>query len=296
MFSFAAQAAHGQQTLAAPGLVEVATVVTVLGRKSAPPPLIEQEDVNVYEGQVHKDVLYWFPARGERADLQLAIVIDDADIKIGNQLEQLRKFILAQPKTTSIGLYYASNAAIQTASQLNPDHRPVAKSLRLPIGTVGNFSSVYQALSLLMSGWPSTGARREILLISEGFDAFNSGMNSPAADAATDAAQSRGIIIYPLFVNAVGRFAPFASSGLNYLSQLAGATGGDLLFLGMDTPQSFEPYLSQLSTILQNQYFLVWRTTPPRTKKGQLRSFKVRLEETNVRLTAADKIFVPALP
>lgn len=258
--------------------------------------MIEQADVNVYEGQVHKDVLYWLPARGERADLQLAIVIDDADTKIGNQLEQLRKFIQVQPNTTTIGLYYASNGTIQAASQLNPDHNAVAKSLRLPIGTVGNFSSIYQALSQLMSGWPSTEARREILVITEGFDAFSSGLDSPAADAAANAAQSRGIIIYPLFVKAVGRSAPFASTGLDYLSELANATGGDLLFLGMDTPPSFEPYLSRLSTVLHNQYFLVWRTTPSRTRKGQLRSFKVRLEEENVRFTAADKIFVPALP
>jgi len=272
----------------------VATVVTVLGRKSAPPPLIHKDDVNVYEGSIHRDILYWLPARGNRAALQLAIVIDDADTKgIGNQLQELRKFILSQPKTTSIGLYYASNGAIRAASQLNPDHKAVARTLRLPIGSLGNFSSVYQALSQLMSGWPATDARREILVISEGLDPFNSGLDSPAADAAATAAQRRGIIIHPLFVNAVGRYAPFASSGLDYLYELASATGGHPLFLGMSTPASFQPFLMRLETVLQNQYFLVWKTTPPRTKAGRLRSFKVRLEETNVRVTVADKVFVP---
>lgn len=295
-FSLPVRAEHARKTSPAHHLVEVATVVTVLGRKSAPPPLIHKDDVNVYEGSIHRNVLYWLPARGDRSALQLAIVIDDADSKsIDNQLEQLRKFILAQPKTTSIGIYYASNGTVRPASQLNPDHNAVAKALRLPTGSLGNFDSVYHALSQLMSGWPATGARREILVISEGFDQFNPGLNSPAEDVAADVAQRHGIIIYPLFVNASGRFASFAGSGLDQLSQLASTTGGDLFFFGMRTPPSFQPYLSQLDIILQNQYFLVWKTPPSRKKAGQLRSFKVRFEETNIRVSVANEVFVPPL-
>lgn len=294
--SLPAQAARVGKAPPARRLVEVATVVTVLGSKSAPPPLIHKDDVNVYEGRVHRDVLYWLPARGDRADLQLAIVIDEADSRtIDNQIEQVRKFILAQPKTTSIGIYYANSGGIRAASQLNPDHKAVAKALRLPTGALGNFDSVYHSLSQLMSGWPATGARREILVISEGFDPFNPGLNSAAEDAAATVAQRDGIIIYPLFVNAAGRFASFASSGLDHLSQLASATGGHLFFLGMGTPPSFQPYLSQLDKILRNQYFLVWKTPPPRKKTGQLRSFKVRFEETDIRVSVANEVFVPAL-
>jgi hypothetical protein len=291
-------ATRAQQQPASPGLVRVETIVTVLGNKSSPPPAIQKDDVTVYEGQVRKDVLYWLPARGDRASLQLAIVIDDADSnRIGNQFNQLRKFILVQPETTSIGIYYANSGVIRTASQLNPDHQAVAKALRLPLGTFGNLASVYDSLQRLMAGWPLTGARREILLISEGFDPWSRGLDCPPdVDAATNMAQHYGILIHPIFVNAVGRFAPFDISGRGYLYEVAHETGGRPLLQGTWTPASFEPLLSELETALQNQYFLVWATNPSKVKTGQLRPFKIRLEENDVRVVAPGKVFVPALP
>jgi len=53
------------------------------------------------------------------------------------------------------------------------------------------------------------------------------------------------------------------------------------------------PVLKSLGTVLENQYFLVWKTTPSKNKNGELRSFSVQAEDRNLRLTAPAKVFVP---
>jgi hypothetical protein len=59
----------------APATAPVTTVVTVLGPKFTAPPAISKDDIGVYEGKDKKEVAGWTPAQGEKAGLQLAIVI-----------------------------------------------------------------------------------------------------------------------------------------------------------------------------------------------------------------------------
>src|SRR6202453_4764293 len=68
----------------------VTTVVTVLGPKFTAPPALSKDDIGVYEGKEKKDVTGWTPAQGEKALLQLAIVIDEASSKdLGNPLSTI---------------------------------------------------------------------------------------------------------------------------------------------------------------------------------------------------------------
>ena len=56
------------------------------------------------------------PARGDAATLQLFILIDDTlDTSIGNQLQDLKGFIKAQPSSTQVGIGYMSNATFDAA-------------------------------------------------------------------------------------------------------------------------------------------------------------------------------------
>jgi len=66
----------------APGTIPVTTVVTALGSKFTAPPAISKDDVTIREGKVRRDITNWIPAQGDRAGLQLAIVIDDSLQKI----------------------------------------------------------------------------------------------------------------------------------------------------------------------------------------------------------------------
>src|SRR3984957_13183840 len=126
----------------AQGTVPVGVVVTALGPKYTPPPALSQDDINVFESKDKRTVTGFVPAQGDKAALQLAIVIDDATSieSIGNQLSDIKKFINAQAKSTSIGVFYASNGGVQATSPFSADHEAAAKGVRLPFGNGGAYS------------------------------------------------------------------------------------------------------------------------------------------------------------
>lgn len=290
--------AHAQNQPASSNNVSVTTYVTVLGPKYTAPPALSKADVNVDEGKQKREVTNWIPAQGDKAGLLLAIVIDDADTTdVASQLGDLRSFVAAQPKTTNIGVFYASNGTIQTASQFNQDHEAVAKTLRMPLGYTGAYSSIYLSVMNLIKGWPATGARREILLIADGIDRFRGDYpTSPDVDATVDNAQKAGIMIHTLFANGVGRAGRNSfrvSLGQSNLSKISDATGGESFFQGFQTPVSFSPFLQQLDMVLKNQYWLSYATERSKKAKGELRKFRVRTEQKEVEISSADRIFVP---
>ena len=287
---------NAQQQPDSSNAVSATTVVTLLGPKFTPPPAISKDDILVHEGQVRKDVTDWVPAQGDKAGLELAILVDDADRKdVGRQFDDLANFIKSLPKSTSVGIFYANNNTISAASQFTPDHDAVAKTLRLPLG-MGVPSSIFQSLMAMMAGWPVTGARREILVLADGFDRLRRERYSPDVDTAVEKAQEAGIIIHAIFVNgtgSAGRAQIGKNIGQGNLNTLTDGTGGKAFFQGFQTPLAFEPYLTQLDLVLRNQYFLAWPTNRAKNPKGELRGFKVTAERRDVEITAAQKVFVP---
>ncbi len=279
--------------------VQVTTVVTALGPKYTAPPALGKQDINVTEGKQKREVTNWVPAQGDKAALQLAIVIDDADSQdLATQLSDLKNFISSQPASTAIGVFYASNGTVQPAFQFSTDHEAVAKSVRIPLGYTGAYSSIYLSVMSLMKGWPVTGgARREILLIADGIDRFRGDYPiSPDVDSTIINAQRAGIMIHTLFATGVGRATRNSfrlNLGQSNLAKIADATGGEAFFQGFLTPVSYAPFLQQLDMVLKNQYWLSWATERAKKPKGELRGFKVRTEQRGVDISAADKVFVP---
>src|SRR5579862_538568 len=280
------------------GTIPVTTVVTALGSKFTAPPAVSKDDVSLREGSVHRDITQWIPAQGDRAGLQLAIVIDDSLQKsFGNQIKALSDFITSQPKSTSVGVFYAANGTLQVASQFNPDSEAVAKTVRLPSGTYGAASSIYQSLMQLIAGWPVTGARREVLLFSDGFDYLRKERFSPDVQTTIDKAQQGGILIHAIYESTAGRpgrSRRVASVGQGNLNRICDGSGGYAFFSGDRSPLSIDPYVSQVGMALKNQYFLTYATTPSKNgAKGELRSIKVSTERRDVELKAPDKVFIP---
>ncbi len=289
--------AHSQPQ-AASSSVPVTTVVTVLGPKYTPPPAISKDDVNVYEGKEKMDVTGWIPAQGDKADLMLAIVIDDAcRTELGIQIRDITSFITELPKSTRVGVFYASNGTVQAASQFTPDHEAAAKTVRMPLGYFGAYSSIYLSTMSLISSWPVVpGARREILLISDGIDRFRGDPFSPDVDSTFEKAQKAGVIIHTLFATGVGRAARNlfrVNYGQSNLAEIADKTGGESFFQGMQTPVAFAPFLQQLDMVLRNQYFLTFTTNRSKKAKGELRMFRIRTEQKDVEISAPDRVFVP---
>lgn len=285
------------QAQTASSSVPVTTVVTVLGPKYTAPPAISKDDVNVYEGKVKREVTGWIPAQGDKAALELAIVIDEAcNTDLGIQIGDITSFIKELPRNTGVGVFYASNGTVQAASQFNLDHEAAAKSVRMPLGNFGAYSSIYLSLMSLISRWPVTGARREILLISDGIDRFRGDPFSPDVDATIAKAQQAGIMIHSLYATGVGRVSRsmfHVNYGQSNLAELTDKTGGEAFFQGLQTPVAFAPFLQQLNVVLKNQYWLAFVTSRAKKGKGELRQFRIKTEQRDVEISSADKIFVP---
>ena len=293
--------------------VPVQMVVTVEANHGNEEPAISREDVQVYQGRDRDEVKDWIPLQAENAKLELFILLDDASrANLGAQLEDLRKFVLAPPPTTAVGIGYMRNGVVDVAHRFTTDHAKVAETIRIPLGEAGAMASPYLSIvdsikrwptdsighQVLMNRWPDIPVRHEILVISDGIDRFGgTGIGNPYVDAAIVEAQRAGVIVYTMFAGGVGRFGRSIwriNWGQNYLSEVAEETGGESFYLGSETPISFTPYLDDLNRRLNHQYLLAFFAKPE--KKAALVRVKLRTEVPNAELVAAEKVYVPAEP
>jgi len=275
--------------------VPVTTVVTVLGPNYTAPPALGKSDVVVHTGARREDVVGWDAAQGEKSALELAIVIDDLS-NIGNQLDDIRKFIEAQSKSTSVGLFYASNGITQAVAPFSTDHGAVAGKVRITTGWPGASTSIYLSLMDVMKKFPSANGRHEILVIADGIDRFRGDPNSPDVDLTIERAQKAGIIIHTLYARGAGREGRNlfrVNYGQSNLAKMTDETGGESFFQGLDTPISFSPFLDQLDMVLHNQYFLTFTTPRGAKKGGELRGFRISTEQRNVEIAHARDVLVP---
>ena len=272
-------------------------VVTAEAHRGPDVPQIRKEDVIVYQGKERKQVVDWTPLGGERGALQLFILMDDAShANVGSQFEEIKAFISSQAATTAVGVGYMRDGTVDIAQDLTTEHELAARALRLPMGNLGAFASIYLSIEELIKRWPESPVRREIIVISDGIDYFGgTGPANPYVDSAVERAQKVGIIIYALYATGVGHYGHSfwrMNWGQNYLSELAQETGGEAYFLGNETPVSFGSYLADIRQRLNHQYLLVFLAKPG--KKPGLQSVRLRTEVPKVELAAADKVFVPA--
>jgi hypothetical protein len=275
--------------------VPVTTIVTVLGPNFTAPPALGKSDVVVHTGNTREDITGWNVAQGERAPLNLAILIDDGT-NLGSYLDELRKFVNAQPKATKVGLFYASNGMTIPAATFSADHAAVAKKVRITIGRDAISTSIFLSLIDVMKKMQPLPGRREILLIGDGHDRLRGDLpESPDLDNAMETALKTGIVVHTLYasVGHLGTMSFNLTLAQGNLTHLASETGGQSFFQGLDTPVSFTPFLDQLDMVLHNQYFLTFTTARTNKAKGELRSFKVTTEQRNANVTAPSSVFVP---
>ena len=275
-------------------------VVTAVASKGSDVPAISREDVMVREGKDRDKVLDWVAAAGDHAGLEFFLMIDDsAGDNVGSQLEDLRRFILAQPATTKVGVAYMQNGTAQVLQAPTADHQQAAKTLRLPTGVPGVNASPYFSLSDLIKRWPSSPNRREVLMITSGVDAYwSNGPDDPYVDSAIGDAQRAGVIVFSIYNPGAGHFGQSFYRGWYgqmFLSQVSERTGGESYYSNFSGPAvSFSPYLNQLAERLLRQYWLAFAPKP--RKKAGLQPVKVMTEVPNAELVAADRVWVPATP
>lgn len=288
--------ALAQQTPSAGG-VPSHIVVTVEPKHGNEAPAIRQEDVMVFEGRDRDTVTGWTPLKGDHAGLELFVLIDDElSTMVGNQLDDIRKFINQQPASTKVGVAYMQNGIARVLQDPTSDHDRAAKALRLPMGVSGANSSPYFALSDLVKKWPQSNERRAVLMVSDGIDRYygTGDLQDPYLEAAIDEAAKAGIIVSAIYSPGAGHFGHSYWQnywGQIYLSELADRTGGEAYYIGFTgAPVTFTPYLDDLNRRLGNQYLLEFLAKPP--KKAAWAQIRLRTEVPNVDLVSAGRAWV----
>jgi hypothetical protein len=284
-----------QEKVAAP-TVPVQMTVTVEAHHGKEVPVLNKEDVMVFQRKERLRVTNLVPRQGEQAPLQLFILIDDGSgVTLGSQLGDLRQFIETQPATTSIGIGYMRNGTIQVTQDLTADHPNAAKSLRLPLSSPGVAASPFLALSDLIKRWPASAARHEVILVTSGVDPLGGTLVDPYLDAAIEHAQRAGIIVYAIYTPGAGHSGHSywrMNWGQNHLAQIAEETGGESYMLGFGPPVSFAPYLAEIAEHLAHQYVVTFLITPG--KKAGFQPVRFTTEVPNAEIVNAGKVYVPA--
>lgn len=274
-------------------------VVTADARHGMNPGPVDKEDVMVYEGKVRDNVSSWVPAKGDHADLELFILIDDsANATLATQFEDIRQFINSQPATTKVGVAYMRNGVAEMVQNLTADHTQAAKSLRIPMGIGGASASPYFSLTDLIKHWPAGSPRREVLMISDGIDLYYEGADTqdPYVDEAIEQAQRAGVIVFAIYNPGAGHYSRSywrSNWGQLDLSRVADETGGESYYIGFNAPAvTFVPYLDDVEHRFNNQYLLSFLAKPE--KKSGMQRVKLTTELPNTELVGADHAYVPA--
>jgi hypothetical protein len=276
--------------------VPVQMTVTVEAHHDKEVPVLNKEDVMVFQRKERLRVTNLVPRQGEQAALELFILIDDGSgMSLGSQLGDVRQFIENQPAATSIGVGYMRNGTVEVAQDVTADHLKVAKSLRLPLSSPGVVASPFLALSDLIKRWPASGARHEVILVTSGVDPLGGALIDPYLDAAIEHAQRAGVIVYGIYTPGAGHSGHSfwrMNWGQNHLAQIAEETGGESYMLGFGAPVSFAPYLSDIAEHLAHQYVVTFLVTPG--KKAGFQSVRFTTEVPNAELVTAGKVYVPS--
>jgi hypothetical protein len=331
-FGFTAQIGHAQEKASSAGVPVHMVIADEAIREDTEVATLSANNVQVKQGKTALKVTQLVPARGENAALQLFILIDDTCNQqgVGNNLDDVRNFVNAQPPSTVVGIGYMSNATVQILQNFTADHALAAKAIRLPRGNFSAMDSPYLSLISLVKGWPQQKVRREVLMITDGIDRLrgerpsgasqmaspfstqyggmppnpggygNGGLSSMPtisvdADPASQISQRYGVIVHSIYATGVGRMgrnAWEAQLGQSGIGMICDQTGGEYFALGTQNAVSFKPYLDRLQKILDNQYYLVFDAMPK--KKAGLQRVKVFTEESDFEIAAADNVWVPA--
>lgn len=288
---------------AAGGDVSVPVSMTVTANVAASKrmPEISRDDVVVRQGKSRVQVTGWEPARGNRAGLELFILIDDAsDPQLSLHYDDLRTFIMSQPASTLVGVGYMRNARVQIAQDLTANHQLAAQALRIPLRYPGAYASPYLSVTDLMRRWAVDQNRREVLMFTSGIGrerhrAFwhRGYQNDADVDTAIAVAQRTGTNIFSIYTPASLLNRQRYWDGMNgqmNMSRLSDSTGGTAFYLGLHSPVTIQPYLSELQRMFNNQYILSF--TAKGGKKSGLQPVKLSTEVAGVDFAAHDAVWV----
>jgi hypothetical protein len=290
-------AAPTLQAQVAGGEVQSGTIVTVVPKKGDAVPPIPVSALQVKVDGKKITPTNW-QAYGS-TPVELVLLIDGAArSSFGRNLDDLATFIEQLPPNVAIGIAYMQNGVSRFEGPFTRDHAAATKLLHLPGGSPGSNASPYFCLQDLAKNWPApaTGARREVLMITDGVDEYNLRYDpdDPYVRSAIDSANQAGMVVFSIYYRDQGRLSGSfyeTNAGQNYLFQVADATGGNVYYEGLSNPVTFVPFLTDLTKRLENQYELAVPVKPE--KKISYADLKVKTDIGSIKLSVANRVVVP---
>lgn len=227
--------------------------------------------------------------------LELFFLVDNSSsCEANSQFTELHRFIASQTENTAVGVAYIREGQLQIAQDPILDHETAAKALNTPTGN--RPSNPFVALRQLIEGWKPDGSRHVAILISNGIDpTATKTLLDPAADAAIEAAQRAGVIVFAIYHPSADYLTTDPSNiyaGQVQLAHIASETGGEAYLVGFGPLPSLAPFLGDLWDHLGNQYLMEFLATPGENGPA-LQAIEVRSELTDVHIMAPAKALVP---
>lgn len=273
-------------------------VITALGKNSEATPSLQQQDLHVQVAGKSTTVTDLVPLRGDRAGLDLVILIDGAArTSLGTQMGDIEHFVKSLPPTTGVGIAYMENGRAAFSGPLTTDKAEALKALHLPAGPSAISASPYFCVSDLAKHWPTNNRenRREVVMITDGVDPYNLRYDpeNPYVLAAISDSIRAGLIVDSIYWHDIGRFdrGPYQNNaGESLLDEVTETTGGKAYWQEAGNPVSFAPFLDDLSRRLQNQYELGFDV--PAKSKPEIATLKIKLNEPGVKIDAPKQIMI----
>lgn len=282
-----------QQTT--PAGTPVQMTVTIGHHYGHEPPVLTRDDLTVTENYDPLPITNLVPLRGDRGGLELFLLVDNcSNCEPGSNFEELSHFITSQPSTTTVGVAYILNGRLQVAENPTTDHARAVKALSTPEGNKP--ASPFVALADLIRGWPHSGSRRVVLMISNGInpDATDKYQDSTARTA-LEAAERAGVTVFVIYhPSADYQTTDYSKlyAGQVQLAHVADETGGEAYFLGFGPLPSLAPFLADLTDHLANQYLLGFLAKPAEGA-GALDQVTVKSKIADLDIMVPDKVWVP---
>ncbi len=278
--------------------VPAQTVITVLGKNAESPAPLQEQDIKVQVGGKSANITDLIPLRGDRAGLELVILIDgSARTSLGRQMEDIQHFVESLPPTTAVGIAYMQNGSAVFSQPFTTDKAEALRGLRLPNGSPGSNASPYFCLSDLAKRWPSSNRenRREVVMVTDGVDPYNLRFDpeNPYMQAAINDSIRSSLIVDSIYWHDDGRYDRGlyqSNAGQSLLGLVTQITGGKSYWQGTGNPVSFAPFFDDLSRRLQNQYELGF--VAPAKSKPEIATLKIKLVMPNTKIDAPQKVVI----
>ncbi len=205
----------------------------------------------------------------------LALLIQEDLVSVGTEIKELADFVRALPKGSRVMVGYLRTGSLQVKQKFTTDLEKAAKALRAPSGfaNAGPYNPYVEVIEALKRFESQPLGRRAIVLVSDGLDisrGFDSSSPTQSVDLqrAVNEAQRRSVAIYGLYApTQVAASNPLlVSNAQSSLLRLSNETGGEAFFQGTGAPVSFEPFIREVDSSLQQQAALTFLST--HLKKG----------------------------